>query len=91
VIERWVRAYNKGIDWINANKGSEDWAKLVATHTRMAPDQVRNIALPVWDKTVNVASIEKMVEVMRMHGLLAGDRKLDVPALLHATMTTEVK
>jgi NitT/TauT family transport system substrate-binding protein len=91
VIERWVRAYNKGIDWINTNKGSEDWAKLVALHTRMTPDQVRNIALPVWDKTVNVASIEKMIEVMRMHGLLAGDRRLDVPALLHTTVTAEVK
>jgi NitT/TauT family transport system substrate-binding protein len=91
VIERWVRAYNKGIDWVNQNKGSEDWFKLVAGHTRMTADQVRNIALPLWEKTVSPASIEKMVEVMRMHGLLAGDRKLDVSALLHTTVTTEAK
>jgi NitT/TauT family transport system substrate-binding protein len=91
VIERWVRAYNKGIDWINDNKGSEDWIKLIAGHTRMTPEQVRNIAVPVWDKTVDPPSIDKMVAVMRMHGLLAGDRKFDVPALLHSTITTEVK
>jgi NitT/TauT family transport system substrate-binding protein len=91
VIERWVRAYNKGIDWINQNKGSEDWFKLIAGHTRMTADQVRNIALPVWEKTVSPASIEKTVEVMRMHGLLAGDRKLDIAALLHTTATTEAK
>jgi NitT/TauT family transport system substrate-binding protein len=91
VIERWVRAYNKGIDWVNQNKGSEDWFKLLAGHTRMTGDQVRNIALPLWEKTVSPASIEKMVEVMRMHGLLTGDRKLDIAALLHTTATTEAK
>ena len=91
VIERWVRAYNKGIDWINRNKGSEDWLKLVAGHTRMTVDQVRNIAIPVWDKTVSQASIDRMVELMRVHKLLEGDRKFDVGALLHATATNEVK
>jgi NitT/TauT family transport system substrate-binding protein len=92
LIVRWVRAYNKGSDWINQNSGSEEWIKLVAGHTRMTADQVRNIALPVWDKTVNAAAVEKMVDVMRMHGLLAGDHtKLDIGSLLHTTATTEVK
>jgi NitT/TauT family transport system substrate-binding protein len=91
VIDRWVRAYNKGIDWTNRSKGSEDWINLVAGYTRMTPEQVRNIAVPVWDKTVNPANVEKMVDLMRVHGLLEGVRPLDVKALLHATATTEVK
>jgi NitT/TauT family transport system substrate-binding protein len=91
VIERWVRAYNKGIDWTNQNKGSEAWLKLLAGHTRMTEDQVRSIAIPVWDKTVSAAGIEKMVDVMRVHKLLEGDRKLDVGALLYTTATNEVK
>ena len=91
LIERWVRAYNKGIDWINTNKGSEEWLKLIAGYTRMTPDQVRNIAIPVWDKTVDPASVGKMIELMRVHGLLEGNRNLDVGGLLHTTATTAVK
>ena len=91
LIERWVRAYNKGIDWINTNKGSEERLKLIAGYTRMTPDQVRNIAIPVWDKTVDPASVGRMIELMRVHGLLEGNRNLDVGGLLHTTATTAVK
>jgi NitT/TauT family transport system substrate-binding protein len=90
VIERWVRAYNKGIDWVNRNRGSDDWLKLVAAHTRLTPDQIRNIAIPVWDKTVDPAAVEKMVAVMRKHGLLEG-ASVDVKGMLHTTATTVVK
>lgn len=89
VIERWVRAYNKGIDWVNRNRGSDDWLKLVAAHTRLTPDQIRNIAIPVWDKTVDPAAVEKMVAVMRKHGLLEGVN-VDVKGMLHTTATTVV-
>jgi NitT/TauT family transport system substrate-binding protein len=91
VIGRWVRAYNRGIDWVNQNKGSEDWMQLVASYTRMTPEQVRNIAIPLWDKTVSAVNVEKMVDLMRVHGLLEAGRPLDVKALLYASATTEVK
>lgn len=91
VIQRWVRAYNKGIDWVNENKGSEAWLQLIATHTRLKPEQIRNIAIPVWDKTVDPAAVEKMIGVMRRHGLMEGGGKLDVGALLHTTATTTVR
>jgi NitT/TauT family transport system substrate-binding protein len=91
VIQRWVRAYNKGIDWVNKNKGSDAWLKLVAAHTKMSPEQIRAIAIPVWDKTVDPVAIEKMIEVMKKHGLLEGGGKLDMKTLLHTTATAEVK
>ena len=91
VIERWVRAYNKGIDWVNQNKGSDEWLKLVAAHTKMTPEQIRNIAIPVWDKTVDPAAVEKMVGVMRRHGLLEGSGSLDMKSLLHTTATRAVQ
>jgi NitT/TauT family transport system substrate-binding protein len=91
IIERWVRAYNKGIDWINENKGSESWIGLVAGYTRMTPDQVRNIATPLWEKTVSPASVEKMADLMQAHGMLEGNRKVDVNDLLYRTATTIVK
>ena len=30
VIDRWVRAYNKSVDWTNQNQGSEEWTKIIA-------------------------------------------------------------
>jgi NitT/TauT family transport system substrate-binding protein len=89
VIERWVRGYNKGIDWVNFNRGSEEWLKLIATHTRLTPEQIRNIAIPVWEKTVDPAAVEKMLAVMRKHGLLEG-ANVDVKGMLHRTATSAV-
>jgi NitT/TauT family transport system substrate-binding protein len=89
VIERWVRAYNKGIDWVNQNQGSEEWLKLIAVHTRLTPDQIRNVAIPVWDKTVDPAAVEKIVTVMRKHGLLEGG-SVDIKGMLHTTATSAV-
>jgi NitT/TauT family transport system substrate-binding protein len=91
VIERWVRAYNKGIDWVNANKGSDAWLKLIAGYTRMTPEQIRNIAVPLWEKTVDPTSVGKMVEVMRVHGLMDKNKPFDVNALLHSTATSAPK
>jgi NitT/TauT family transport system substrate-binding protein len=85
VIERWVRAYNKGIDWMNQNRGSDEWLKLISAHTRLSPEQIKGIAIPVWDKTVNVAAVDRMMEVMRRHGMLEGERKFDARALMHTT------
>jgi NitT/TauT family transport system substrate-binding protein len=85
VAERWVRAYNRGIDWMNQNQRSDAGVKLIAAHTRLAPEQVRTIAMPLWEKTVSAASIAKVVEVMRQHRMLEGDGKVDVDGLIYET------
>jgi NitT/TauT family transport system substrate-binding protein len=85
VIDRWVKAYNRGIDWINANKGTETWVNLLAAHTRLSPDQVRNIAVPLWEKTVDPAAVAKMIELSRTHGLMEGNTKLNLDTLIHHT------
>jgi NitT/TauT family transport system substrate-binding protein len=89
VIERWVRGYNKGIDWVNQNKGSEEWVKIVSGFTRMTPDQLKNVAVPVWEKTVDAAAVGKIIVVMRKHGLLDGP--MDAKDLLYKTATEIVK
>ena len=85
IVERWVRAYNRGIDWMNQNQHSEAGVKLIAAHTRMTPEQVRSIAMPLWEKSVNQASIAKVVEVMRQHGMLEVSSKVDVDGLIYKT------
>ena len=89
VIERWVRAYNKGIDWVNQNKGSEEWFKLVSGFTRLTPEQLKNLAVPVWDKTIDPSAVERIIGVMRKHGLL--DASIDPKTLLYRTATEVVR
>jgi NitT/TauT family transport system substrate-binding protein len=85
VVERWVRAYNKGIDWINEKRGSDEWIKLVSSHTHLKPEQLRNIAVPVWEKTVKEPDVEKIVEVMRTHKLLDKNKAFDVKSMIYST------
>jgi NitT/TauT family transport system substrate-binding protein len=85
IVERWVRAYNRGIDWMNENQRSDAGVKLIAAHTRMTSEQVRTIAMPLWEKTVIAASIAKVVKVMQQHRMLEGDGKVDVDGLIYQT------
>ena len=89
VIERWVRGYNKAVDWISQNKGSEEWLKIVSGYTRLMPDQLRNLTLPVFDKTVDPAAIEQVVGLMRKNGIVEGS--IDVKGMLYKTATEGVK
>lgn len=89
VIERFTRAYNKGADWINENKGSEEWLKIISGYTRMPPDLLKGLALPQFEKTVNVAAVEPVVDLMRKHKMLEG--AFDTKALFYRTSTQVVK
>jgi NitT/TauT family transport system substrate-binding protein len=91
IVARWVRAYSKGIEWVNANKGSDAWVKLISSYTRMKPEQVRNIAIPLWEKTVDPAAIETIVGIIRTHGLMKEDRKFSIDDLLYKTVLPDVK
>lgn len=89
VIERFTRAYNKGADWINQNQGSEEWLKIVSGYTRMPPEALKGLALPSFEKTVDVAAVGPVVELMRKHGMLEG--AFDIKALFYRTSTQVVK
>ena len=83
VIDRWVRAYNKSVDWTNQNQGSEEWTKIIAAYTRLAPEQIRSLSLPPYEKTVDAASIDIVVEQMRKNKMIEGP--FDSKALLYRT------
>lgn len=89
VIERFTRAYNKGVDWINQNQGSEEWLKIVSGYTRMPPEALKGLALPQFEKTVDVAAVGPVVELMRKHGMLEG--AFDIKGLFYKTSTQVVK
>lgn len=72
VAERFTRAYNKGVDWINQNKGSEEWLKIVSGYTRMKPEMLKELNLPLFDKTVDLGGVDKVVDLMRRHKMIEG-------------------
>ena len=89
VIEKFVRAYNKAVDWANQNAGSEEWLKIVSAYTRLAPEQLKGLNLPPYDKTVDPAGIDLVVDQMRKHKMIEGP--FDSKALLYKTATQVVR
>lgn len=83
VIEKWVRAYNKAVDWCNANVGSEEWLKIVSAYTKLPPELVKTLSLPPYEKTVDPAAVDLVVEQMRKHKMIEGP--FDAKALFHKT------
>ncbi len=82
-IEKFVRAYNKGVDWINANKGSDEWAALIAGYTRLKPEQVKQTPIPPFLKMVDPAAMDESIALMKAHGLVEGT--IDAKGMLHKT------
>ncbi len=89
VIEKFVRAHQKGVDWANQNVGSDEWLKIVSAYTRLSPDTLKALKLPPYNKTVDVPGIDAVVDQMRKHGLLEGS--LDTKALMYRTATTVIR
>lgn len=89
VIEKFVRAYNKAVDWTNQNAGNDEWVKIVSGYTRLPPDLLKTLSLVPYDKTIDPAAIDQVVELMRKHKMIEGP--FDSKALFYKTATTVVK
>lgn len=89
VIDRWVRAYHKGIDWTNQNRGSDELNKIISGYTRIPPELLQKLPLPLYQKTVDPVALEPVVAEMRRNGLLDGP--FDVKSLLYRTATQGVR
>ncbi|MGE4240542.1 ABC transporter substrate-binding protein [Ramlibacter sp.] len=89
LIERFTRAYNKSVDWTNANKASEDFFKIVSGYTRLPPEKVKGLTLPPYDKTIDPKRIDAVQGLMVRNALL--DAPINSAGLLHRTATTLVR
>ncbi len=89
VIEKFVRAHQKAVDWANQNKGGDEWLKSVSGYTRLAPEALKPLKLPPYQKTVDVPGIDAVVDQMRKHGLLEGN--IDIKSLMYRTATAVVR
>jgi NitT/TauT family transport system substrate-binding protein len=89
VIERFVRGYNKSVDWTNANKGKDEWFTIVSAYTKLPLDKVKGLTPPPYDKTVNAAGVDAVQALMRKNGMI--DSPVDTKTLLYRTATTVVR
>lgn len=81
IIEKFVRAYHKGIDWTNANMKSDEFARIVSAYTRMTPEQISKLTLPPYEKTVDPAAVDVVIDLMRRNGMIDGP--FDTKSLLY--------
>lgn len=85
VIDGWVRAYRKGVDWVNQNLKSEELLALIAGYTRIPAQVIAKLPTAPYEKTVDPAALLPVVDQMRRNGLLDGE--FDPKSILHRTAT----
>lgn len=70
LVRAFVRAYKRGVTWVNANQGKDAYLKLVAGYTRIDPELARKMHAPPANATIYPESITILTTMMTEHGLL---------------------
>lgn len=81
IVQAFVNGHNKGVDWANANKDSDEFFGIVSGYTKVDPAKLKTSAIPVFIKTIDPAQVEYIVSLMKKHHLIDGD--IDTDALIH--------
>lgn len=89
VIEKFVRAYNRAVDWSNANKASDEWIGIVSAYTKLPPEKVKGLTLPPYEKTIDAARVDALQGLMRRNALI--DAPMDSKTLLYRTAAQLVR
>lgn len=71
-ILRFVRAYNRGVDWVDQNEGTAAFFALIADYTHLSIDKVRELVPPLFPKTIDPAQVGLVIDLMRAQGILDG-------------------
>jgi NitT/TauT family transport system substrate-binding protein len=83
VIDKFARAFAHGTDWVLKNKGTTEWEQAVSAYTKIAPERLRGIALPVYDRVIEPRKIQDMIDLMHKYKILKADLK--AADLIHPT------
>jgi NitT/TauT family transport system substrate-binding protein len=85
IIEKFVKGLNKGVEWANGKaRGdlqSDEFYAVLSGYTKVPPDKLRTVAMPVFIKTIDPKDVAFVAGLMKKHGLLKKD--IDVEALIH--------
>jgi len=68
VVDRFVRAINKSVEY--AAQNPDEVRKIVPTYTRIPPDVVQKIRLPVFTSTIDQAKLQQVVQQSQKYGVI---------------------
>lgn len=83
VVEAFAVALGRGVAWTRANIRKPDGEALISAFTRIPPDRLREIALPVYDSVVVPKKISDLADVMVKQKLLK--QAPDLHVLIYST------
>jgi NitT/TauT family transport system substrate-binding protein len=78
LAQKFVRAHDKGGQWVNKNFGSDEYMKLVSGYTKMDPALISAMPKIASDTDIDIESLKRMEALMIEHGLLT--KGVDSPA-----------
>lgn len=70
-VRAFVRAYKRGVAWVNANAGKEPVVQLIAGYTGLSPDLVRKMKLTPAHAEIVPNGLAHLTALMTQTGLLA--------------------
>jgi NitT/TauT family transport system substrate-binding protein len=68
VVERFVRAMNRSLDY--AQQNPDEVRRILGTYTQIPPEAAKAIKLPVWRQDLNVQTIELLSQLSEKYGLI---------------------
>jgi NitT/TauT family transport system substrate-binding protein len=75
VVERFVRAMNKSLDF--AQQNPDEVRRIITTYTKTPQEAADKMALPTWSAEVNADAMSTLVEASKKYGVLKGDVDVD--------------
>jgi NitT/TauT family transport system substrate-binding protein len=81
VVARFVRAYKRGVEWMNDHRNQQGWAEMVSVVTKLKPEIIMKNDQPKLPTEISVEDSNKTVALMVEFGLL--DKNIDFGPLLY--------
>ncbi|MAY88508.1 MAG: hypothetical protein CML02_17520 [Pseudooceanicola sp.] len=83
-VAAFVEAYNKGVDWANENAGTDEWAEIIASYTRLTPDRLAGLKILPYYKVIDPEALQPTMDLMLKYDLLSSE--FSASNLLHDTV-----
>ncbi|MBI3091956.1 MAG: ABC transporter substrate-binding protein [Candidatus Tectomicrobia bacterium] len=84
LMKRVIRAYNRGVDWVNAHPS--ETRDMLTKFTRLQPALASKIALPEFTKGVSKEVLQNLADMMTKYGVI--DKKVEVARFISPFATT---
>lgn len=73
LIQAFVRAFRRGVTWVNENRGKDPLTQLIASYTHMQPDLIRKIPMEEASGNIDPTRFTMLLDLMRDNRLLTKD------------------